>query len=232
MRVSVALACRMPRVELPFTVQQSRVSGDVARMLLGSCCFTDGAVNALAGEHMPWKWAEHDVTTEDGFTALHVAAKFGHVSVAKALLEAGRFRCVNAATSQARYTALHVAARYGHAGVAETLLQKGGRFDAVNALDLDGASTALHVSAIHGSTDVAKSLLASQSFTGAAQRTEREQLTALHDAAFYGQLEVLQLLLTSNRFPRESVNATNRWGGTALHTACLCRPLQYCESIA
>ena len=36
---------------------------------------------------------------------------------------------------------------------------------------------------------------------------------------FMGNVEVLQLLLTSNRFPRESVNATNRWGGTALHTA-------------
>ena len=76
-------------------------SGDVANMLLGSGRFTDGAVNALAREHMPWKWAEHNVTTEDGFTALHVAAKFGHVSVAKALLEAERFRHVNAATSQA-----------------------------------------------------------------------------------------------------------------------------------
>ena len=60
-------------------------SGDVANMLLGSCRFTDGAVNALAREHMPCIWAEHNITTEDGFTALHIAAKFGHVSVAKSL---------------------------------------------------------------------------------------------------------------------------------------------------
>ena len=145
-------------------------------------------------------------------------------------MEAECFRHVNVATSHVRFTALHVAARYGHAGVAETLLQKGGRFDAVNALNVIG-STALHISATYGSTDVAKSLLASQTFTGAAQQREREQSTALHTAAFFGQLEVLQLLLASNRFPSESVNATNRWGGTALHS-CLCGPLRYCESTA
>ena len=117
-------------------------NGDVAKLYCYLMRrFTDEAVNAVAGEHMPWAWAEREVTIERACTALHVAARFGQVAVAKALLEAERFKVVNSATLQKSCSALHLAAWYGHVGVARLLLQEGGRFDAVNALafNLDSA---------------------------------------------------------------------------------------------
>ena len=106
----------------------------MAKLLLSHGRFSDEAVNALAAEHMPWAWAGREVTVERGCTALHVAARFGKVVVAKALLEAERFKEVNAVTLQGHFSALHVAAWYGHPGVARLLLQEVGRFDAVNGL--------------------------------------------------------------------------------------------------
>ena len=125
-------------------------SEDIARMLLRSDRFTDGAVNALAGEHVPSTRVEQNIrATKDGLTALHVAARFGQVAVAKALLEEERFRQVNVATSQGRLNALHFAAWHGHVGVAKALLENVRRFDAVNALDWN-AGSALSIAAEYG----------------------------------------------------------------------------------
>ena len=55
--------------------------------------------------------------TQDGCTALHLAAKYGHVAVAQVLLESRRFKASDVATLEGTYTALHVAACYGHVGV-------------------------------------------------------------------------------------------------------------------
>ena len=75
--MAFALQNAQGRTALHCAAEQGNV--DVAKMLLRNGRFTDEAVNAFAQEHMPWKWAEHDITIDDGFTVLHVAAKFGHV---------------------------------------------------------------------------------------------------------------------------------------------------------
>ena len=195
-------------------------NGDVAKMLLLNRRFTDEAVNAVAAEHMPWTSAGCEVTTERGCTALHVAARFGRVAVAKSVLEAKRFEEVNAVTLQRSGTALHVAAWYGHVGVARLLLREGGRFDAVNALAFNSDS-ALMFAAGCGSSDVAKVLLENHRFTSASQKSAREQGTALHNAAFQGHEEAARALLMSDGFPATAENITDRWGQTALHSAAL-----------
>ena len=116
---------------------------------------------------MPYSFEEVQVTIEEGVTALHLAAKFGHICVVQVLLETGRFKAVNDATVHLHYSALHIAARYGHYVVATALLQSG-RFNAVNALDVFGSS-ALHFAAGYGSSDVAKVLLEEPRFTKATR---------------------------------------------------------------
>ena len=174
--IEVSLQNAQGRTALHCAAEQG--SEDVAKLLLSHGRFSDEAVNALAAERMPWTEAGHEVTEERGCTAMHVAARFGKIAAAKALLEAERFKEVNAVTLQRQCSALHVAAWYGHAGVARLLLQEVGRFDAVNGLDLN-AGSALHIAAHHGSSDVVKVLLENHRFTKASQQRERESCTRL-----------------------------------------------------
>ena len=93
---------------------------EVVRLLLASDRFTDEAVNAVAEEEIPiiFEPLGIHIITQDGCTALHLAAKYGHVAVAQVLLESGRFKASDVATLEGTYTALHVAAYYGHVGVS------------------------------------------------------------------------------------------------------------------
>ena len=65
---------------------------------------------------------------KDKKTALHVAAKNGHVDVAKVLIQNGAD--VNAVEKD-KWTALHLAARNGHVDVAKVLIQNGADVNAV-----------------------------------------------------------------------------------------------------
>ena len=91
---------------------------EIARILLASHRFSDVAVNAVTEEDMPFTLGNFKVTTEDGVTAVHLAAKFGHVAVARTLLHSARFHASNALTLERKYSVLAVAARYGHTSVA------------------------------------------------------------------------------------------------------------------
>ena len=196
----------------------------VAEMLLFSERFVDDAVNIVAEDDLLVGIADPPFAVEireDGFTALHVAAKYGHHAVTEALLSAPRFGEVNAVTYQLAYTALHLAAIYGHVAVVAALLPDGGRqrFKAINVLDVGGCS-ALHAAAHFGKADVAKFLLESSLFEKADQQSDSGKDTALHCAAFgKGNAETARALLVATRFPTAAVNALNRHGGTALHTA-------------
>ena len=192
---------------------------EVARLLLKSCRFTDEAVNALAEEEVEYMLPTSNLVTiiEDGFTALHLAAKTGHVAVTEVLLESERFKGTNAVILGSNITALHVAAWYGHLGVVEGLLNSD-RFNAVNALDSNGGS-ALQRAACAGHGPCVRALLRSLDFTVAPQQSWDVCFTALHYAAWQGHAQVVRVLLSETRFPTATVNAVNRHGGTALHVA-------------
>ena len=195
---------------------------EVAKMLLSSSRLSDDAVNAIAEEDDMLGPAEKkQFWKEDGLTALHLAAKYGHLAVAETLLETSRFkRAVNASTLVLEYSALHMASRYGHRGVAEALLLSRA-FQAVNALDFAGAS-ALHVAAHCGQSAVVELLLQHRRFQIASWKNRSDEATAIHSAAYGGNPEVARVLLAAQgRFSTSAVNAVGKHGNTALHTAAL-----------
>jgi hypothetical protein len=100
------------------------------------------------------KGANANAKDRGGWTPLHWAAFWGHVDVAKLLLEHGAD--VNAKESVYDATPLHVAAATGHADVARLLLEHGAD---VNAKYGDSDLTPLHVAALYGHADVARLLL-------------------------------------------------------------------------
>ena len=91
----------------------------------------------------------------DGWTALHLAAFFGHRGAAEQLLAAGAD--VNAISTNAlRNTPLHAATAGGHAELAVLLIERGAHVHTADA----GAHTALHIAAESGSLPVVEALLA------------------------------------------------------------------------
>ena len=90
----------------------------------------------------------------DGWTALHLAAFFGHRDAAAQLIEAGAD--LNAISTNAlRNTPLHAATAGGHADVALLLIERGADVHRADA----GGHTPLHIAAENGSAPVVKALL-------------------------------------------------------------------------
>ncbi|KAI5074032.1 hypothetical protein GOP47_0012045 [Adiantum capillus-veneris] len=68
-----------------------------------------------------------DVVSDDGFTALHMAADEGHLEIVRLLLQScSEEGFINSKDCLLKRTALHYACRNGHAGVVRTLLDTEG----------------------------------------------------------------------------------------------------------
>ncbi len=93
--------------------------------------------------------------SHDGWTALHLAAHFGHVTIVELLLAAGADVHARSGNRLAN-TALHAAAAGGHTDVIATLLRHGAD---VNARQ-HGGFTALHAAAQDGGAAMVRLLLA------------------------------------------------------------------------
>jgi ankyrin repeat protein len=90
----------------------------------------------------------------DGFTALHLAAFFGKVEAAKALIEAGAD--VGAVSrNEMRVQPLHSAAAGRHLEVCRLLIAAGADVDATQRLEF----TPLHAAAQHGDVELVELLL-------------------------------------------------------------------------
>ena len=92
----------------------------------------------------------------DGFTALHLAAFFGHEPVAAALLERGA-EVGAVARNPIRVQALHSAAAGGHTAVARLLLEHGADPNARQ----EGGFVPLHAAAQAGNDELYELLVAS-----------------------------------------------------------------------
>jgi uncharacterized protein len=94
------------------------------------------------------------VFSKDGFTALHLAAFFGHEDVAKFLVEQGSD--VNAISTNAmRVTPLHSAVAHNHLEISKLLVSGGAD---VNAKQ-EGLFTPLHGAAQNGNLEISEMLV-------------------------------------------------------------------------
>lgn len=96
-----------------------------------------------------------DVNTKglDQWTALHLAAKAGHVEIVKELLAQEGIEME--ACSSMKRTAVHVAAEFDHVEIVKLLLARGADFD---HRDFD-ESTPLHIASQYGSLNTLDYLL-------------------------------------------------------------------------
>ena len=113
------------------------------------------ALNALKGSPMG--------RNQDGYTAFHIAAQYGHTKCVKRMLAAPALRkagdwaveeCLNLKTKSG-CSALLLASREGHVDIVKMLLEKGAR---VNAKDKAG-SAAIHYAALIQNDEIVDALL-------------------------------------------------------------------------
>ena len=167
-----------------------------------------------------------DVVQQLGCTALHFAARGGHVDAARLLLERGAD--VNAATApddrphwHGGCQPLHLAAVFCHAAVVKLLVSRGADVRAAATWDGDTNLTPLHLSL--GAIDVCRTSSEAVATTAAlldagATVNAGDDLgqQALHRAIGYNT-EAVALLLARGA----NVNAADKFGAAPLHLACL-----------
>jgi ankyrin repeat protein len=124
--------------------------------------------------------------SSDGFTALHLAAFFGHAEVARLLVAAGAdVDAISRNPMQVR--PLHSAAARGDHAVMRLLLDAGAEVDARQA----GGFTALQSRALHGDVTMVRELLARGA---SAEQVADDGQTAADMARAKGYGDVLALL--------------------------------------
>ncbi len=143
-------------------------------------------------------------------TALHLAAKMGHVSIAKLLLERGAnidsldlYEC----------TPLMLAVRGGHTKVVTLLLKRGAdpnASDGVHISVLAAAAASVHC---ERETDIVRALLRAGAVVDSVQSRRASPLLR---AALSGHINILDMLL---KHPKTDISATGSMGRNALHTA-------------
>ena len=122
----------------------------------------------------------------DGWTALHLAAFFGHLEATARLLEAGASLAAVSRNPLAN-TPLHAAVAGGHTDVALLLIEAGADVHAVDS----GGHTPLHIAAESGNTAIVKALLDRGADPHAV---DREDKTPLSRAAAKNHSAVVDLI--------------------------------------
>ncbi|RYP67687.1 hypothetical protein DL771_007094 [Monosporascus sp. 5C6A] len=142
-----------------------------------------------------------------GWTALHMASRWGHGNVVEELLHNDGID-VNL-KREGDWTALHRASIEGHGNVVEELLAD--RVD-VNAKNHAGW-TALHMASREGHNNVVEKLLHKDGIDINAK--DQIGWTALHTASWWGHCNVVEKLLVNG----VDVNVESKGGWMALHLA-------------
>ena len=145
-----------------------------------------------------------DVEAKDsnGMTALHHAARNGHIEVVRLLLDSG---ATVDAREQVGITPLSLAASRGHAVVIQLLSERGGDVNARSSTSWTPLHTVFDEKA-------AKALIERGADVNASGNDGR---TPLHTAAIWSRVEVMRVLLDSGA----DTNARDTNNNTALHLA-------------
>ncbi|CAD6208853.1 GSCOCG00010682001-RA-CDS, partial [Cotesia congregata] len=188
-----------------------------------------------------------NLTTDDGQTPVHVAAKYGNLTTLKLLLEDGgdpmykskngetplHLACRGCRSAVASYLIefvkekkgpVHLAAQHGHGQVLEVMRTS----QTLRVSSKKLGVTALHVAAYFGQADTVRELLThipgtvkSDPPTGGSLVGElgsESGMTPLHLAAYSGNENVVRLLLNSAGVQVEAATTEN--GYNPLHLAC------------
>ena len=169
---------------------------------------------AMVGNmHLLRHLLEHDGTnvtakTENGETALHVAASYGTKDVLEFFLDG---RILVTALTKERETALHSSIRMGQSILAQTILEKQRESTVDTILDRKGWR-ALHLAALKGFSPLVNCLIARITEVDFQDVQKR---TPLHLAAFNGHLDVVKSLINASA----NVHLRDSNGCTALYKA-------------
>ena len=135
---------------------------------------------------------------KNGFTALHWAARLGHLEIARALLQ--RNADTERYTKTQRRTALYLAAQYNHVDLVNLLLRNDALPNAAGKMD---GATALHKASQQGHEDVIKLLI----MHGAkVNLQDLEGMTPLFWAMQGKQLEAARILVKNGSNPEARIH--------------------------
>lgn len=166
---------------------------------------------------------------EDGSTAAHTAATYGHAAVLSALLRVAP-ALARARAGRKQSTLLHLAAEHSDAErsalMVEVVLGSAGE-GAAAAVDADGM-TAMHRAAVRGNKRALRLLLSAPGAPAVdvAAHGEHAGSTALHCAAIGGHPACARVLLDSGA----NVQSRDEVGSHAFtHERCPCRHFRPCD---
>ena len=155
-------------------------------------------------------------TNNNGETALHLAARYGHMEVVKELIKTEERQALLGKVDSDGQTALHLATRWGHTEVAKVLLTTKEGKATIGTPNKSG-DTVLHFAARYSHTEVVKELIKTKEGQALLGKVNKKDETALHWAA-RGRTEVVKVLL-STKEGKALLGKVNKKGETALHTA-------------
>merc|ERR1712096_243310 len=133
------------------------------------CAAERGLTNVCRSLLMLPYFRDAAVKDNEGWSALHRAAKNGHAMACKCLASHPALNNTNVSVGRDGFTALHCAAIHGFAAVVRVLLDHP-KFTEANATDNWGR-TALHCAAEYGHPEVVKVLMEHERFTNQDAKT-------------------------------------------------------------
>ena len=185
-----AVSHRYPSGETPLMAALYRGHTAVVELLIAAGAPLDIFAAAATGRRAELEAALTqsgvDKISYDGWTALHLAAFFGHTDAVRLLLDAAA--PVNAISENSlRNTALHAATAGQHRDAALLLIERGADVHAADA----GGHTPLHIAAENGLAEVVKALIAAGADPHAV---DAEMKTPLSRAAARNHTQIVDLI--------------------------------------
>ena len=185
-----AVSHRDPGGETPLMAALYRGHHGIVALLIASGApldiFAAAATGRLEALESATASTPLDAYSYDGWTALHLAAFFGHTDAVRVLLDAGA--PVGAvSTNSMRNTPLHAATAGGHRAAALLLIERGADVHLADS----GGHTPLHIAAENGLAEVVRALIAAGADPHAV---DAEQKTPLSRAAARNHTHIVDLI--------------------------------------